>query len=383
MRITIILLVAAVAGTALGAGIAARSFYRFPEQSNLELGLVAPEKNLTEGFPSVEVDEKEYDFGAMDSHLTGKHAFVFRNVGKAPLKLEAGQTTCKCTLSDIGDGIIPPGESGEVTLEWHGRDFVGPFSQTATIKTNDPRNLLVDLKVHGEMIAKARLVPDSLLFTSATAGQAAHGSVTLFGYGDAPWKLTGYEVDEPEGVDVSYSPLSSDEVKQEAYAKFGYRIEVTTKPGLPLGPFKRRIRLLTSAEDPKELSLPVQGTISSEIAILGAGWHADQGMLRLGTLEGSKTVRKLLLRVGGLQPDQVQFEVAEVHPEFVVVRLGEPSSPPGSRVAVTPLEIEIPEGSPPCNFLGPNLERLGRIRLKTTHASVKELDIHLQFLIRG
>ena len=383
MRITIILLMTAIAGIALGTGVAARSFYRFPEQSNLELGLVAPEKSLTEEFPSVEVDEKEYDFGTMDSHLTDKHAFVFRNVGKAPLKLEAGHTTCKCTLSDIGDGVIPPGESGEVTVEWHGRDLVGPFSQTATIKTNDPRNLLIDLKIHGEMIAKARLVPDSLLFTSATAGQAAHGSVTLFGYGDEPWKITGYEVDEPEGLEVSYSPLPSDEVKQEAYAKFGYQIEVTLKPGLPVGPFMRRIRLLTNVDDLKELSLPVQGTISSEIAILGAGWNADKGMLRLGTLDGSKTVRRLLLRVGGLQPDQVQFEVAEVHPEFVIVRLGERSSPPGSRVAVTPLEIEIPEGSPPCNFLGPKLEKLGRIRLKTTHATVKDLEIHLQFLIRG
>lgn len=383
MRITIILLVTAIAGIAVGTGVAAWSFYRFPEQANLELGLVEPEKNLTEGFPSVEVDEKEYDFGAMDSHLTGKHAFVFRNVGKAPLKLVAGPTTCKCTLSDIGDGSIPPGGAGEVTLEWHGRDFVGPFSQTATIKTNDPRNLTVELKVRGEMIAKARLVPDSLLFNSATAGQAAHGSVKLLGYGDKPWEITRSEVDEPEGVEVSYSPLPSDEVEQEAYAKFGYRIEVTIKPGLPLGPFNRRIRLLTNVDDPKELSLPVQGTISSEIAILGPGWNADQGMLRLGTLEGAKTVRRLLVKVGGLQPDEVQFEVAEVHPEFVIVRLGERSSPPGSRVAVTPLEIEIPEGSPPCNFLGPKLEKLGRIRLKTTHATVKDLEIHLQFLIRG
>ncbi len=158
MRITIILLVTAIAGIAVGTGVAAWSFYRFPEQANLELGLVEPEKNLTEGFPSVEVDEKEYDFGAMDSHLTGKHAFVFRNVGKAPLKLVAGPTTCKCTLSDIGDGSIPPGGAGEVTLEWHGRDFVGPFSQTATIKTNDPRNLTVELKVRGEMIEDRKSV---------------------------------------------------------------------------------------------------------------------------------------------------------------------------------------------------------------------------------
>jgi hypothetical protein len=152
---------------------------------------------------------------------------------------------------------------------------------------------------------------------------------------------------------------------------------------LPPGPFKRKIRVMTSVEGLEELVIPVQGTVTSEISVLGPGWSSATGVLRVGRLGKSKTVRKLFIKVGGLHADDVQFELAEVQPEFVIVRFGDKTSPPDSRVAVIPIEIEIPQGSPPCNYFGPKKDKLGRIRLKTTHPTVKELDIYLQFLISG
>lgn len=383
MRITIILLLAIVAGLALGSGLAAWSFYRFPDQDSIELGLVALETDSSEKHPSVEVDEEEYDFGTMDGHASGSHEFIFRNVGEAPLELEAGSTTCKCTLSDVADGVIPPGGSGKVDLEWNGKGNLGPFTQTANIITNDPKNPTIKLRIHGHMKAKARIVPETLVLSSVSAGQPAHASLRLFGYEDKPLEIAGYETDDPEDVEVSFSPMSRDEVDEEEYATCGQRIDVTIKPGLPPGPFKRRIRVKTNVEGMEEIVIPVAGTVSSEMSILGRGWSPEAGVLRLGTVGKAKTVRKLLVKVGGLHPDEIRFEVAEVQPEFVIVRLGERTSPPGSRVAVVPIEIEIPEGSPPCNYLGPDLEKLGRIRLTTNHPTVQELDIYLRFLISG
>ncbi len=384
MRITIIvLLLAVVGGVALGSGLAARSFYRFPDQESIELGLVAPERDLAEKHSSVEIEEAEYDFGAMDSHAVGNHDFVFRNLGNAPLELEAGATTCKCTLSDVADGVIPPGGAGKVSREWNGKGNLGPFTQTATIITNDPENITVSLQIHGHMLAKVRMMPDTLVFSSVPAGEPAHGSVQLFGYEDKPLEITGYEMDDPQDVEVSFSPLTSDEVDGEEYATCGQRIDVTLKPGLPPGRFKRRIRVNTNVEGMEEIVIPVAGKVSSEISISGPGWIDSAGVLRLGTVGDAKTVRKLWVKVGGLHTDEIRFEVAEVQPEFVIVRLGERTTPPGSRVAVIPIEIEIPEGSPPCNYLGPMLEKLGRIRLTTNHPTVKELDIYLRFLISG
>ncbi len=374
MRITILLLIVAIAGTAFGSGLATWHFYRLPDQESIESGLTA-DIDPSHKHPAVEVDETEYDFGSMDSNATGTHDFVFRNVGQAPLKLEAGRTTCKCTLSDIGDGVIPPGGSGTVSLEWRGKDRVGPYTQEATIITNDPQKLTVDLKIDGVMTAKARVVPDSLVFSSVAAGQPAQAAVRILGNEDG-LEITGYEVDDPQNLEVSFSPLSDEEVKEEEYANSGQRMEVTLKPGLPPGPFQRKIRVKTDIKGFEEIVIPVKGTISSEISIFGPGWNSASRILRFGTIERDKAARKLFVKVGGLHPDEVQFEVAEIQPEFVIVRLGEKVSP-----AVTPIEIEIPKGSPPGNYLGP--KRHGRVRLKTNHAIVTELDINLEFLIGG
>ena len=379
MRITIILLFVAVLGAAFGSAFAAWTFYRLPDYATVQQA--ASTKDPGKKYPSVELDEDDYDFGSMDGHATGTHEFIFRNVGDAPLELEAGATTCKCTLSDIGDGSILPGQSGSVTLEWKGKGLVGPFAQTASILTNDPKKRKVDLRIHGELTAKTRVIPDVLVFSSVMAGHSAQGDVRIYGYMDEPLDIAGYEVDDPESLEVSFSAMSSNEVEEEEYAICGQRMSVTLKPGLPPGPFKRKIRVMTNVEGLEELTIPVEGTISSEISIFGAGWSAERGVLRFGTLGNAKAVRKLLVRVGGPHPENVQFEVAEVQPEFVQVRIAEKTSSPGSSVAVTPVEIEIPEGSPPGNYRGP--KKLGHVRLRVTNATVKKLDIKLEFLIGG
>jgi hypothetical protein len=381
MRITITVGVTVLVGAVFGFGLAMWMFYRLPEQTSLVDGITGP-ADPSRPRAQVEVDEAVHDFGSMDSRAKGTHDFVFRNVGNGPLELQKGRTTCKCTLSDIGDGLIPPGGSGIVTLEWSGKAFVGPYEQTAKIITNDPDRPVVDLEIRGEMTAKARAVPGDLVFSSVTAGQTASADVQVFGYVEKRLEVTGYESDDPDHLEVSFSPMADEKVKEEEYATCGQLMSVTLKPGLPLGPFRGKIRVMTNIEGFEEIVVPVRATITSEISVLGADWHAESAILQVGAIESTEPVRKkLFLKVGGLDPAQVQFEVGEVYPGFVKVRIGERTSSPGRPVAVTPIEIEFPEGSPPGNHLGP--KNLGRIRLKTTHAEVKELDINLRFLIRG
>ncbi len=387
MRITIVFLLAAVLGTACGAGLAAWRFFSHPIMPPLARVDELPSGNEPESIPKVrpkvEVVEEDYFFGSMANHTVATHEFEFRNVGTAPLKLTKGQTTCKCTLSDIGDGVIPAGSSGTVKLEWSGQDIVGPYAQTATITTNDPERPAVHLRIHGEMTAKVRLFPEELVYSSITAGQSATASARMYSYMSKPLVITGAEVDMPESFDVAYSPLPAEEVSKEKYAKCGYLITVTAKPGLPLGPFRGTIRLKTDASDLPEVTMPVKGTVVSEITVLGSDWVDTAAVLRLGTLTAEQSIRKtLFIKVGGSRPEEVEFEVAEVSPSFLQVRLGERTSPSGGHAAITPIEIEIPAGSPPCNHLGPKRDSMGKIRLKTTHPTAKELDIYVQFLVR-
>jgi len=386
MRITILLVLALVLGCCTGVGVAAWAVYNKPWQPPL-----AGDDQMGDGlrylpntYAKVEVDEPEYDFGSMDSQSKGKHKFVFRNVGTAPLRLRKGQTTCKCTLSEVGDNRIAPGESGIVTLEWSGKELVGPYSQVANIHTNDPERSVVELRIVGEMTAKARAVPSELVMAEVAAGRPASADVLIYGYQSKPLDVKDKWLDVPEHFDLELTPLTDDEVKKEKYATCGYRLTVNLKPGLPLGPFRRTITLSTNVEGLKEIGVSVKGTVASEVTISGPGWNSEYSYLAIGSLRsGQGATKPLFLTLDGIAPDEATVEVAKLDPEFLEVRLGEKRGTASGRVTVIPITIEIPKDSPGCNYFGPKRDDLGHIQLKTNHATAKELDIYVRFLVGG
>ena len=117
------------------------------------------------------VDRTDYDFGTLDMAAKGSHDFLFRNAGDAPLKLVSGGTSCRCTLSKLGQEEIPPGGSTKVTLTWKPIDKTGPYQQTAKILTNDPARPRVTLTISGRITVAVQLSPSELVFSGATSGE--------------------------------------------------------------------------------------------------------------------------------------------------------------------------------------------------------------------
>ncbi len=72
------------------------------------------------------------------------------------------------------DAAIPPGGSTTVKLEWTAKSDNGPFRQSATILTNDPRHSQIDLAVDGQILAISGVEPPdffSINFQSAKSNR--------------------------------------------------------------------------------------------------------------------------------------------------------------------------------------------------------------------
>ena len=109
------------------------------------------------------------------SGAEGEHEFVFKNVGDAPLVLTAGPTTCRCTVSEVNNNKLLPGESFKVKVHWKGREVADDYRQTVQIYTNDPGRPTVELAVVGEVAVAVRADPSELVFSHAFPGRAGHG----------------------------------------------------------------------------------------------------------------------------------------------------------------------------------------------------------------
>jgi len=139
--------------------------------------------------PKVKVVNGEtYDFGSMRRGEKLSHVFTLKNVGSAPLTLTQGKTTCKCTISKVSQGAIDPGQSADVTLEWHPETFFEEFRQTAEVITNDPDRRMVTLGVHGRVTSVVRPVPEDVTFGRIAASEPHKAEVMFYAFKDEPIK---------------------------------------------------------------------------------------------------------------------------------------------------------------------------------------------------
>ena len=391
MKTWIIVGMAAILGIGVGMGSAVVRLERTPWDGSFVAPRSAetPVETPAGPHPQVEVEDAIHDFGALDSHATGRHSFTFRNVGEGTLKLTKGDTTCKCTASLLGENgtevEVLPGESTQVVMEWKGKGFMGPFQQTATIHTNDPEQPRVTLTITGRIVSAVGTVPSELVLSGVAAGETATGEVRIYGYQPTPLKITGHELADQATVDkfeVAFEPLSADEVAKQQDARHGHRVRVTVKPGLPPGPFQQRIVVKTDAADAPTIDIPVRGTISSEISIIGPGWNDERQTLALGTISSQAEIeRTLRILIRGADRKEVKIEPVEVKPDLVEAKLGDPMEWQGGQVVQVPLTVRIPKGARLANYLGPDESRLGLILLKTNHPKIPQLRIFVRFAV--
>ena len=169
MRITLLSLAVILLGIALGVGLSVLRIGTAPWHPDLGQGQrpAGCDRRPAGRLPKVVVDQTVYDFGTLDMAAKGSHDFLFRNAGDAPLKLVSGGTSCRCTLSELGQEEIPPGGSTKVTLTWKPIDKTGPYQQTAKILTNDPARPRVTLTISGRITVAVQLSPPELVFSGA------------------------------------------------------------------------------------------------------------------------------------------------------------------------------------------------------------------------
>lgn len=338
--------------------------------------------------PQVHVDNDTYDFGTMDVNGSGRHDFIIKNTGTAPLELTKGPTSCKCTLAEMNEKtVVPPGGETKVGLSWTAKGFLGPFRQTATLLSNDPDRSRVLLTVTGRISVAARAVPAELVFSRIMAGQDATATVQVFGYRPEPLQLKDFRWSDSQtanSFEARILPLPADQIKNEEGATSGCLLEVRVKSGLPLGPFQQKISLATNLKQTPTIEIPIRGKIASDLSIVGPGWSEEDGLLMLGTIRSEEgTKRTLLIVAGGPRAREVRCEPVEVFPDTLRVEIGTPQPARDGTVIQTPVTITIPPGSPPADHLGSEQGKLGRITIRTNHPHIPRLRILVRFAVAG
>jgi hypothetical protein len=383
MRVFLAIIVAVVCGASIGTGTAVLKFRHHPWQG----GVGSPP--LPSG-GHVTVDQEEFDFGKLDVTEEGKHEFTITNGGDKTLTLNPGASSCSCTLSEIKESELHPGQSTKVLVSWRSKRHVGPFKQRVTIVSSDPLRQEITFTIKGQYTTALYAEPDELTFGqipgNAPVTQEARILCSLPGQ---QINIKGHQLSDPtleKFFQIDYLPLEKDELRNYKNATSGILVRITVKPGLPLGSFQQRILLTTNLKTAPEIDLPLFGSVG-EVSLVGPGWSSGTGILDIGEVDGRKTTqRKLIVLARGSDAKNMKFKVASVEPDFLNVKLGTTTTSDSAELSQTELLIEIPAGKAlatklPVNYMGVDNGKLGEIVLETVHPPIHSLRIRVRFAV--
>jgi len=101
--------------------------------------------------PNIAFERTEYDGGVVIEGEKVQVAYTFTNTGKSDLEIESVKASCGCTASAPKDKVIKAGMSSEILATFDSRGRKGMQAKTITVKTNDPDQPTVVLRLKVEV----------------------------------------------------------------------------------------------------------------------------------------------------------------------------------------------------------------------------------------
>jgi len=362
-----------------------------------------PPDEATGPLPSASFDSRSHDFGEMSLGDSGSHVFTVTNTGEGPLELNVGGSTCSCTIGDLKDLSLPPGGSTQATLNWTIKAPNPIFEHSAEINTNDPDNRVVNLVVHGRVIAGLFTMPEEEWdFGNIAFDQSGSVEGMVLSDVSEDLEVTRFESSVP-GLTVEFTKLSITELIEveshqspemdptidpetnqpelkTKHLKAGYQVKLSMPPDANRARIQGTLTLHTNMPTHPTAEVAFGGMRMGPLQLFplpGTRYFSDHRLIGGGQFEASKgKTAELLLIVHGIDHELKVSEIT-TDPSWIKVSVTSKSAATetgGSRRYR--LKIEVPPGLP-------SVQR-GRdnpvvIRMKTNHPNFEELDLEFAF----
>lgn len=85
---------------------------------------------------AITFDETSFEFGTVAVGTIIKHDFAFKNTGTIPLIIQDATSTCGCTIPEIPETPIMPGQSSKIHVEFDSKGKIGTQNKVVTVLTN-------------------------------------------------------------------------------------------------------------------------------------------------------------------------------------------------------------------------------------------------------
>lgn len=343
-----------------------------PQLGQVKENLVEPTAQ-----PKLALNEDRFDFGEMNPYEFGHRIFSFKNVGQAPLEINAGHSTCSCTIANFPRDPILPGESAEVRIEWQTKKNNKRFSEKVGFKTNDPERAEVSIWIEGFVKVHFGADPPGFSIPTAHPGVAEKASTII---SSQVWK--DFQVVDVQSSleELQWEVGAAPEGALEKYkVEAAYQLNVTLPDTMPQGPFNHWVRLKIDpgeGSEPIEYELPLQGKVARRVAVYGP--HIDNtGLIKFGVIPSAKGAQQRYVVKVRDKERELKLKKIVTEPEFVDVNLT-PWPDVKKGLGLYYMDLTIPKDQRICDYIA---AQKGSLRLEFDHPRIDSLDLSLELAI--
>jgi hypothetical protein len=292
------------------------------------------------GPPLAVVGDTVINAGNVDYAREREFTFTVANHGGTPLELTLVHKSCYCAKVEM-PGPIPMLEAGTVVIRWSPiAGSAGAYTLAADVQTNDPRHKTLRFLVNAHVQPLVRIFIE---------GRESDPEFFGVDFGDKPiepdekktrevtvfsTKLREFRLDPTStvsGLDIRATPLEPRTKVGDYEATSGYKLEVSTGKGLPLGYVRGDLNLALSqlgdGEPDRTVPLPVYAMVGQGLFTVTPGVL----LFRMPNIADGGTARVNLSFIN--PPAKEELTVEKVEPSFV--KVDKPEKGPDGKWRIT------------------------------------------------
>lgn len=288
----------------------------------------APLADMTQP-PTLWVSTNEWNFGEIWYGDPAEAEIEIRNVGGGVLRIQNVNTSCGCTVAQPSKHELASNESDKIKLTYNTKKGVQSVNQEVTINSNDAKMPAAKVRVRGivKNYFSCTNVGNASIIFGQTISDAAD-TMTMELTNNLPEKVKPELVPLPEG--------SRFDVKLETVEEGSrYKLIVTTKPPMPMGPNVATITLKTGLERWPEQKFPVNANVTDRVSVVPPV---------IQVMKTNQHVARRVANISFLKDKPLKVKEVKVSNPAVTAKLLDqrPSPQAGGRFMAIPLELSVP-----------------------------------------
>lgn len=211
--------------------------------------------------PVIKFESDTCDFGPTSLVQKVNGTFLFTNAGASDLKVGKLEVFCGCTIAALKpeNGILKPGEKGELTFSLDVSRRLGQLSKDIVVPSNDPKNPKVPLKIKINILQTIDFHPVAINFGRIRQDKATNAVVRVKRVDGKKLVIRRAE-STIESIDVKVEPVDDAEGNK---AVLLIKVAADSQPGT----FSGSVFVFVDDSKQPSVTIPVNGQVQGEVSV--------------------------------------------------------------------------------------------------------------------